>query len=113
MATKAIVRGGPALCITSYAIIMHYSDKLYTGIENFNTHTHTHIILMLIEACNVQCSYYILLYNSMIVVFSIGEVSAHKNAINSIATNDTCIFTASRSVSVSVCVNQYHVGMDA
>ena len=40
----------------------------------------------------------------MIVVFSIGEVSAHKNAINSIATNDTCIFTASRSVSVSVCV---------
>jgi kinesin family protein 4/21/27 len=33
---------------------------------------------------------------------NIGEVSAHKNAINSIATSDTCVFTASSDKTIRI-----------
>ena len=36
------------------------------------------------------------LTHAFVVFFSAGEVSAHKNSINAVASNDTCIFTGSR-----------------
>ena len=54
----------------------------------------------LMHAWYIQHTMY--LYTGVCVCCSTGEVSAHKNAINSIATNETCIFTASRWVGVGV-----------